>query len=667
MIRIYFIFILFVCMTNSHANELSIKGEVWVDNWFAFYSGDSLIIEDSVSIRTERSFNSETFTFNASYPLVFNVVLKDFKENDTGLEYIGSRKQQLGDGGFIAQFTDTKSGNVIAVTDSDWRCLVVHQAPLDKSCKNETNPVAGKSPCEFISRKEPNNWKSIDFDDSKWTRATEFSESAIRPKDGYDKIHWDSAAKLIWSADLETDNTLLCRLVIDGKKKVETSTVKKLHEELHSHFGAFSNVSTSEDASYFNVSSNGMPEHNMMVGISSWQQQVPLPQDYTGNNSWRIPLKPVLADKPMLTKNHFHKGAVAIAVNGVPLFNALNNRGEYAADVGELDQWGGHSGKADDYHYHLAPEHLESVVGKGKPIAYALDGFPLYGKTSSKLDEYLGKFNEDGSYQYHAVDYQPYFIAGLRGQVKTDSPSNAPEDQIIPQPRSQPVRSGDYGPLNGAEITGFRKNGMNEYSLEYRLGNQKQQVNYSWDEHGEYTFVLIDGKKNKTVSTFHKNINSKKSVSKNVSSELYSHCLKNAKDGKTSKNCCDCLTADSQTRKACRDATVDYNFRQNKNTKIFSIPSLLGRDGDYSACTSTGNERECKKCCDDSNNYACGDFQYCRTACADLLPSMTETSKSPSLDKARLNPPRDNSPQRKYCGDGICDNTESKSQCPSDC
>jgi len=90
-----------------------------------------LVIEDSVSINTERSFNSETFTFKANYPLSLNFILKDFKENDTGLEYIGSRKQQLVDGGFIAQFTNKTSGEVIAVTDSDWRCTVIHNAPLD--------------------------------------------------------------------------------------------------------------------------------------------------------------------------------------------------------------------------------------------------------------------------------------------------------------------------------------------------------------------------------------------------------------------------------------------------------------------------------------------------------------------------------------------------------
>ena len=54
---------------------------------------------------------------------------------------------------------------------------------------------------------------------------------------------------------------------------------------------------------------------------------------------------------------------------------ALNNRGDDALLAGELDDWGGHCGRADDYHYHIAPTHLQTVVGKKVPIAYALDGF----------------------------------------------------------------------------------------------------------------------------------------------------------------------------------------------------------------------------------------------------------------------------------------------------
>src|SRR5437867_2449498 len=42
------------------------------------------------------------------------------------------------------------------------------------------------------------------------------------------------------------------------------------------------------DDRYLFVESNGMPAHGMMVGITAWQQQVPLPQNYTGANAWQF-------------------------------------------------------------------------------------------------------------------------------------------------------------------------------------------------------------------------------------------------------------------------------------------------------------------------------------------------------------------------------------------
>ena len=193
-------------------NSRTIKAEVWADNWFALYSGDTLVKEDSVPVTTERSFNSESFTFQASYPLQLNVVIKDYKANDTGLEYIGTPKQQMGDGGFIAQFTDVATGKVIAVTNQNAKVMVIHKAPLDKSCAKESNPVAGRSTCAFTSMLEPTNWKSSSFDDSTWSKASVFTATEVRPKEGYLAITWNPTAQFIWSSDLLLDNTVLVRI-----------------------------------------------------------------------------------------------------------------------------------------------------------------------------------------------------------------------------------------------------------------------------------------------------------------------------------------------------------------------------------------------------------------------------------------------------------------------
>ena len=201
--------------STSEPADITIRADVWADNWFALYVGDELIKEDSVAYNTERSFNAESFSFEISPPAQINVIIKDFKENDTGLEYIGTGRQQMGDGGFSAQFFDSKTSELIAASSDQWRCLKIHQAPLNKSCSHSTTPDPD---CESAIRPEPEDWMSPDFDDSDWPMATVHSAQAVRPRGGYDEVSWDPAAKLIWTEDLVTDNTILCRFRIAAAK-----------------------------------------------------------------------------------------------------------------------------------------------------------------------------------------------------------------------------------------------------------------------------------------------------------------------------------------------------------------------------------------------------------------------------------------------------------------
>ena len=105
---------------------------------------------------------------------------------------------------------------MIAVTDSNWRCLITHEAPLDTSCVRELNPAPGVGACTFSVTPEPPGWKQAGFDDSAWPHAREYSAGQVRPKHGYDHIVWAPQAALIWGPNLETDNTLLCRLRVGG-------------------------------------------------------------------------------------------------------------------------------------------------------------------------------------------------------------------------------------------------------------------------------------------------------------------------------------------------------------------------------------------------------------------------------------------------------------------
>lgn len=186
------------------------RAEVWADNWFAVYLGDTKIAEDSVPITTERSFNAEVFRFDAAArPFELNWIVKDYKKDDTGLEYIGKRNQQRGDGGLIFQITDTVTGRFVAVSDSNLRCLVIHKAPLNADCEKSPTPTQS---CRSKILPEPPAWKSAAFDISTWEPATVYTPSQVGPKGGYDKIRWDAAAKLVWTSDLKADNTLLCKL-----------------------------------------------------------------------------------------------------------------------------------------------------------------------------------------------------------------------------------------------------------------------------------------------------------------------------------------------------------------------------------------------------------------------------------------------------------------------
>ena len=257
-------------------------------------------------------------------------------------------------------------------------------------------------------------------------------------------------------------------------------------------------INTFWDNNYFYVESKGIPDHEMMAGITGWQQQVPIPQCYMGSNAWSIPLNPVISSSPTPVNTvHFIRGALAIAVNGVPIFNPYTNAGVDAFLAGQLDNFGGHSGRADDYHYHIAPLHLYNQQSSTLPIAYALDGFAVYGNVEpdgssmNTLDVNHGHFGIDGVYHYHGTNSAPYMVGNMVGVVTEDATT-----QIIPQAQASPVRPAT-NPLNGAVITSCISNGTgNGYILSYTWNSQNYSVDYNWNAGGNpgpytYTYNFI--------------------------------------------------------------------------------------------------------------------------------------------------------------------------------
>lgn len=197
-----------VSVAEASGTTATFTAEVWADNWFALYVNGELVGEDSVPITTERSFNAETITFEASLPMTVAVEAKDFKETDSGIEYIGLNNQQMGDGGIILQISSADTGEVVAASSGTWSVLPIHRAPLNTECERDADPDAT---CQFEIIDAPADWTAVGFDDSSWSSATVWSEADVSPKDGYDQISWDASAELIWGTDLEVDNTVLLR------------------------------------------------------------------------------------------------------------------------------------------------------------------------------------------------------------------------------------------------------------------------------------------------------------------------------------------------------------------------------------------------------------------------------------------------------------------------
>jgi hypothetical protein len=264
------------------------------------------------------------------------------------------------------------------------------------------------------------------------------------------------------------------------------------------------------DEKYLYVEAKGLPDHPLMAGIKSWQQQVPIPQTYAGDKAWRIPLHPVPAKEPISAKTHFMRGAIALAANGVPIFNALNNRGDDAKKFGELDDFGGHCGKGDDYHYHDAPVFLEKTLGKGKAIAVALDGYAIYGynepdgSAPGKLDEFGGHETKALGYHYHAQKVYPYINGGFHGEVTEVG------GQVDPQPSASHVRKEgsaySQSPLRGALIKDFTASADGKtYELRYTLNGKALSVKYIANEDGTWTFTYSRPDGTPVVETYKPN------------------------------------------------------------------------------------------------------------------------------------------------------------------
>ncbi len=240
------------------------------------------------------------------------------------------------------------------------------------------------------------------------------------------------------------------------------------------------------DDVYMYIEADGLAEHEMMVGITAWNQQVPIPQPFHDDNAWRIPLYPVMGDAPTATTG---QGPIAVAINGVMVYNPTQQSGIYDEDhdphlIGELDNCGGHSGRADDYHYHIAPVCMEELLAgysDGElPIAYAIDGFPIYASVAGlELDGCQGAFDAEGNYAYYATPEYPYVNGCFSGEV-----------DLSLQPATHPIRPA--GEPIQVLITALYEDADGWNHLEYDYQGSQHSINYRMDDEECFEFEFVD-------------------------------------------------------------------------------------------------------------------------------------------------------------------------------
>lgn len=147
-----------------------------------------------------------------SYPMTIAVMAKDNADPKTGMEYANTN---IGDGGFILKFGDG------TVTNAKWKVKKFSWGPIDR---DTNNPRVENLPI-------PENWFAVDFDDSQWGSAKEYTEQQVGPKQPYFE-HDFQGAKFIWTDDIELDNTVIFRHVVksppDGKLRLDFSNLNSV-------------------------------------------------------------------------------------------------------------------------------------------------------------------------------------------------------------------------------------------------------------------------------------------------------------------------------------------------------------------------------------------------------------------------------------------------------
>ena len=165
----------------------TIRANIYADNWFMLYVNGRLVAVDPIQFTPH---NVVSVDFLPEYPMTIAVLAKDNADPKTGMEY----GTNIGDGGFVLKFADG------TVTDATWKAKNFFHGPVGG---DTANPRVQLDPL-------PENWWAVNFDDSSWANAKEYTVEEVDPKQPYFDNDFEGA-KFIWTGDLALDNTIIFR------------------------------------------------------------------------------------------------------------------------------------------------------------------------------------------------------------------------------------------------------------------------------------------------------------------------------------------------------------------------------------------------------------------------------------------------------------------------
>ena len=261
------------------------------------------------------------------------------------------------------------------------------------------------------------------------------------------------------------------------------------------------------DQKYIQFKSNGLPasDHILMEGIIATNQQFPTEHSY----QFKINRKP----KQLVIKKIPDAGPIGVAVNGIPIFdpatqgpaNKRTGKRPSALDAGELDECGGHAGRGDDYHYHIAPNCLIEQLGmqkveiEKKPIGFSMDIIWNRNEEYFLKSDWRGSKKKDGGILYTQFSHYLDLIEWLFGKIDYSygSIENLLHKKVSDTEDSICLSLGRKNEFSGVahfSINAYKKNLGNRFTIIFEKGHiilEGQNFDNIVFENGKTSFPKI--------------------------------------------------------------------------------------------------------------------------------------------------------------------------------